>query len=131
MDKQIIANEWGTVIQHGEILELRWIPSTSEMTDHAFMATLCAFVSAAEMVRPRALMIDAREFKHRFGPNVMPWRDAHIIPRYGGAGVRKFAFVMPSGFPDAGKELVDGPAIFPTKWFVDRDAAFVWLGGTA
>jgi hypothetical protein len=57
----------------------------------------------------------------------MEWRDAHIIPRYGGAGVRKFAFVMPAGFPDAGKEAVEGQAIFPTRWFVNRDEAIRWL----
>jgi len=42
--------------------------------------------------------------------------------------VRKFAFVMPTGFPNAGKEAVEGPAIFPTRWFVDRQQAIDWLG---
>jgi hypothetical protein len=59
----------------------------------------------------------------------MEWRDAHIIPRYGAAGVRKFAFLMPAGFPEAGSEAVEGPAIFPTRWFVDRTEAFTWLRG--
>jgi hypothetical protein len=57
----------------------------------------------------------------------MEWRDAHIIPRYGAAGVRKFAFLMPPAFPQAGSETVEGPAIFPTRWFVDRTEAFTWL----
>jgi hypothetical protein len=57
----------------------------------------------------------------------MQWRDAHIIPRYGAAGVRKFAFLMPPGFPDAGKETMDGLAIFPTRWFVKREEAMAWL----
>jgi hypothetical protein len=91
------------------------------------MATLCLFVWEAERARPRALLIDATEFKHTFGPGVMEWRDAHIIPRYGAAGVRRFAFLMPTGFPGAGAEAVEGPAVFPTKWFVDRHAALAWL----
>jgi len=34
---------------------------------------------------------------------------------------------MPAGFPKAGSEGVEGPAIFPTKWFVDRKEALNWL----
>jgi len=43
--------------------------------------------------------------------------------------VRKFAFLMPPGFPDAGKEAIEGPAIFPTKWFVNPPDAMTWLLG--
>jgi hypothetical protein len=127
METHIVANEWSTVLRHPDLLELRWLPTTS-MTDAAFMTTLCMFVSAAEAVRPRGLLIDAREFSHRFGDGMMAWRDAHIIPRYGAAGVRKFAFVMPARFPDAGKQTIEGPAVFPTRWFTDRDEALGWLG---
>ena len=91
------------------------------------MATLCLFAWEAENARPRALLIDAREFKHAFGDGVMEWRDAHIIPRYGAAGVRRFAFLMPPGFPKAGTEGHEGPAVFPTKWFTDRQHALDWL----
>jgi len=122
-----VRNEWGVIVDHPDVLELRWLPSTSTMTDGGFMATLCLFASEAEKVRPRGLFIDATDFHHAFGPDIMPWRDAHIIPRYGAAGVRKFAFLMPASFRDAGREVVEGPAIFPTKWFVDRQAALTWL----
>ena len=123
----VVQNEWGVIVDHDDVLELRWLPSTSTMTDGAFMATLCLFAGEAEKSRPGSLFIDATEFKHRFGAGVMEWRDAHIIPRYGAAGVRKFAFLMPAGFPEAGSEAVEGPAIFPTRWFVDRTEAFTWL----
>jgi len=129
MAKELVRNEWGAVLQDdtADLLELRWFPSTEQMTDGGFMATLCLFVWEAEKVRPGRLLIDATQFRHRFGEGVMAWRDAHIIPRYGAAGVRKFAFHMPAGFPNAGTEAVEGPAIFPTRWFVDRQAALVWL----
>lgn len=91
------------------------------------MATLSLFATEAEKARPKGLFIDATLFQHAFGPGVMEWRDAHIIPRYGAAGVRKFAFLMPAGFPNAGAEAVEGPAIFPTKWFVDRQQALNWV----
>lgn len=122
-----VRNEWGVIVDHGDVLELRWLPSTSTMTDGGFMATLCLFAFEAEKGRPQGLFIDATEFRHAFGPGVMDWRDAHIIPRYGAAGVRKFAFLMPASFPDAGREAVEGPAIFPTKWFVERQTALTWL----
>jgi hypothetical protein len=129
MAAELVGNEWGVILQHEglDLLELRWFPSTAEMTDGGFMATLCLFASEAEKARPRRLLIDATQFRHRFGSGVMEWRDAHIIPRYGAAGVRKFAFHMPAGFPKAGAEEFEGPAIFPTKWFVDRRAAIDWL----
>ena len=124
---KLADNEWGVILDHKGLLELRWLPSTSTMTDGGFMATLCLLATEAEKARPRAVFIDAIQFKHAFGPGVMEWRDAHIIPRYGSAGIRKFAFLMPAGFPRAGVEAVEGPAVFPTKWFVDRQAMLEWL----
>jgi hypothetical protein len=128
MPPEIAQNAWGVIGRPKDgVLELRWLPSTARMSDGGFMATLCLFAWEAEQGRPLGLLIDAVQFRHQFGAGVMEWRDAHIIPRYGAAGVRRFAFVMPTGFPNAGKEAVEGPAIFPTKWFVDRQQALDWL----
>jgi hypothetical protein len=129
MATTLVGNEWGVILRHeGQgLLELRWSPSTARMTDGGFMATLCLFAWEAEKARPTRLLIDATQFRHPFGPGVLEWRDAHIIPRYGAAGVRKFAFHVPAGFPKAGAEETEGPAIFPTRWFVDREAALEWL----
>jgi hypothetical protein len=129
MSSELVRNEWGAVVRHPDLdlLELQWFDSTASMTDGGFMATLCLFVWEAEKARPSRLLIDATQFRHRFGEGVLAWRDAHIIPRYGAAGVRRFAFHMPAGFPRAGVEEVEGPAVFPTKWFVDRRQALDWL----
>jgi hypothetical protein len=127
MPAELARNEWGIIVQDAGILELRWLASTASMTDGGFMATLCLFVWEAEKARPRGLLIDAVEFQHRFKEGVMQWRDAHIIPRYGAAGVRRFAFVMPAGFPGIGKETFEGPAVFPTRWFAERREALEWL----
>jgi len=124
---EMVRNEWGVIVQRDGFLELLWLPSTETMSDGGFMATLCLFVWEAERTRPRGLLIDAMAFKHKFGPGVMEWRDAHIIPRYGAAGVRRFAFVVPAGFPGAGQEAFEGPAVFPTRWFTEREAAVAWL----
>jgi hypothetical protein len=131
MGRKAAHNSWGEIVHHADegILELRWLPSP--MTDSAFKATLALFASEAEKLRPSFLLIDATDFRHSFGPGVMEWRNDAIIPRYGAAGVTKFAFLMPAGFPGAmesgGKEVIDGPAIFPTAWFLDRQNAFKWL----
>src|SRR5215470_20299870 len=108
MAAELAQNPWGTVLRlSDQILELHWLPATSSMTDGGFMATLCLFVWEAEKARPTRILIDATEFKHRFGDGVMAWRDAHIFPRYGAAGVRRFAFHMPAGFPRAGVEEIE------------------------
>lgn len=131
MPKEVVRNDWGEIIHHAKegILELRWLPST--MTDSAFKATLALLAWEAEKLRPPFLLIDAMEFRHKFGPGVMEWRHDAITPRYGAAGVKKFAFVMPAGFPgtmeSGGKEVIDGPAIFPTAWFSERQNALKWL----
>ena len=127
MAKELVRNDWGVILDHGGLLELQWLPSTMNMTDGGFMATLCLFVTESEKARAHGLLIDAVEFRHKFGDGVMAWRDAHIIPRYGGAGVRRFAFVMPLAFPGVGHEALEGPAIFPTRWFINREEAMRWL----
>src|SRR5215471_5166980 len=99
MGKDVARNEWGVISQHSnpDFLELRWLPVA--MTDAAFKATLAMLALEAENVRPRAILIDATQFRHQFGPGVMDWRDACITPRYAAAGVRRFAFHLPEGAP--------------------------------
>ncbi|MCL2453570.1 MAG: hypothetical protein FWD08_08030 [Alphaproteobacteria bacterium] len=131
MGSIVASNSWGEIIHHDadRTLELRWLPSN--VTDGAFKATLALFAWQAEKLRPSFLLIDATEFRHEFGPGVMQWRDDSIIPRYGAAGARKFAFHVPAGFPNTieagGKEMFEGPAIFPTAWFSERQHALTWF----
>ena len=131
MSSTLARNEWGEIVHHESerILELRWLPA--QMTDGAFKATLALFAWHAETVRPSFLLIDATRFRRQFGPGVMQWRDDCIIPRYGAAGAHKFAFHVPAGFPGTmeggGKEVFEGPAIFPTAWFSERANALSWL----
>jgi hypothetical protein len=133
MPTQTVRNAWGEILHHDSdgILELKWLPTSAQMTDGGFKATLALFAWEAERIRPATLLIDATEFRHTFGPGVMQWRDDMIIPRYGAAGVRKFAFHVPAAFPNTmeagGKEVFEGPAIFPTAWFADRQRALDWL----
>jgi hypothetical protein len=126
-------NLWSLILHHEEdrILELRWLPATAGMTDGGFKATLALFVWEAERVRPSFLLIDALQFDHEFGEGMMRWRDDHIIPRYGAAGTRKLAFLVPEGFSGTieagGKAEPEGDAIFPTGWFSVRSNALEWF----
>ena len=128
---KVASNAWGEIVHHEaeRILELRWLPG--EMTDGGFKATLALLAWQAEQIRPSFLLIDATQFRHRFGPNVMQWRDDSITPRYGAAGVKKFAFHVPEGAPNTieagGKEGFEGSAVFPTAWFTKREHALDWF----
>jgi hypothetical protein len=134
MAAEVARNAWGIVSHHQQqgILELRWLPSTADMTDDGFKATLELFAEQAERAGTPLLLIDATDFRHQFGEGVMEWRDQQIIPRYNASGTRKFAFHVPEGFPDAmeagGQPVIDGPASFPTAWFTHRQHALDWLG---
>jgi hypothetical protein len=133
MPAELVRNPWGVLLHHADdqILELRWLPATATMTDGAFKATLALLASEAEKVRPSFLLIDALQFDHEFGAGVMQWRDDHVIPRYGAAGVRKEAFLMPADTPDTmesgGTATVEGQAIFTTAWFAERKNALAWF----
>jgi len=133
MSAQVANNAWSTIVHHQDqdTLELVWSPTTASMGDGGFKATLALFAWQAEKLRPSFLLIDATQFQHNFAPGVMQWRDDFIMPRYGAAGVRRFAFHVPAGFPNTmeagGKEVVEGEAIFPTAWFAERQHALDWL----
>ena len=136
MAAETARNEWGEVFHNAReaILELRWRASTADMSDDDFKATLELFADEAERLRVPALLIDATEFRHRPGPDVMEWRDREIIPRYNAAGAMRFAFHVPEGFPGTveagGEPVVSAPAEFPTAWSTDREHAVDWLGET-
>jgi hypothetical protein len=131
---ELMRNKWGVIVHDSEngILELTWLPSTATMTDEDFKAVLTQFASHAEMVRAQYLLIDMMQFQHRPGAEIGRWRDEEIIPRYNAAGVKKFAFQAPPGFPNTmesgGKEAVEHPAKFPTGWFGSRQNALKWFG---
>ena len=126
-------NSWGVVLDHERwrTLELRWLPSTSEMGDDGFKETLELFAAEGERANPEYMIIDATEFHHELGDGVMEWRDREIIPRYNAAGVKRFAFLWPAGMPDTvevgGVPKPEGSANFPTGWFTGRERAYQWL----
>ena len=128
---ELARNHWGIILHHEDwqTLELRWLPG--ELSDADFKETLTLLADLGEQYKPRCIIIDATEFHHQFGPGVMEWRDENIIPRYGAAGVTKFAFLVNPGFPgtveSGGHPDAEGRATFPTGWFSTRERAYRWL----
>jgi len=133
---ELMKSNWARIAHDPEngILELIWLPSTAAMTDEDFKASLVDFVSHAERVRAPYLLIDMLQLRHRPGVEIGKWRDEQIIPRYNKAGVKKFAFRASAGFPNTvesgAKEAVEGPAVFPTAWFSNRENALKWFRET-
>jgi hypothetical protein len=130
---EVARNPWGLILRYAEwrTLELRWLPT--QMSDAAFKETLQLLAQMGEQYRPTFMIIDACEFRHDLAEGVMQWRDENIIPRYNGAGVTKFAFLVPEGFPgtveSGGQPRVEGSANFPTSWFTKREHLYQWLVG--
>src|SRR6266705_3957227 len=114
MTDEVARNAWGIIGHHQQqgVRELRWLPSTAEMSEDDFKATLELFAEQAERAGPPFLLIDATDFGHQFGERVMAWRDQQIIPRYNASGTKRFAFHVPEGFPYAieagGPPVVEG-----------------------
>lgn len=133
MAREVASNAWAQFIHHDteQLLELRWLESTATMSDDDFKASLAVLAREAERLRTPYLLVDATRFRHKPGPGVMEWRDAHIIPQYNRAGVVRFAFLIPAGAPGTmeggGKPVVEKGAAFATAWFGDRQNAMAWL----
>ena len=114
-------------------LELEWSAGTASMTDEDFKRQLRQLAGFAEELRPPNMLIDVTEFAHRPAAEFGAWRDEHIIPRYNGAGVKRFAFIVPTRAPGTveggAQPAPEGPAEFPTAYFESRDAVYEWFEG--
>ncbi len=126
--EQVYENQWGAILDRPGYVEIRWYDTTRGMTWEDFQKFLTTFAEAAERHRRPGALVDATSFQMDMSLMRNDWRDEHIIPRYNGAGVRKFAFHMPAGMPAIGAPPApEGPANFPTAYFGTRKDALAWL----
>jgi hypothetical protein len=137
MTGEIYRDGFG-VLRHDEdagTLELEWTEGSSGMTDDDFMGWLTRYADAEATLRAPNLVIDVRRFAFSPGGHVAAWRDEAIVPRYNAAGVRRFAFLLPSGSPGtvaAGNEPApEPPGTFPTGYFDSREAVDAWFAALA
>jgi hypothetical protein len=94
----------------------------------AFSASLM-YVSIVSYKKSEKVFIDARKFLfHPSSELVGPWRTKNISPLYNEAGVRKFAFLYPTGSPipqTNGQNMRDEK--FPTAFFTSESELRKWL----
>ncbi len=132
MTSQVLHEDaYGEVIDRPEagILEIRWFDTTAELSSDAFNQWLASFATLVESTRRPGLLVDSIAFRMDMSKMDGAWRDANIIPRYNGAGVKKFAFLMPPGMPAIGSESIESPGVYPTAYFGKREDALTWLKG--
>jgi len=72
------------------------------------------------------LLVDLREFAYSPAPDMWEWRLVNIIPRYQEAGVRKFANVVPEGWPVEEPRQAEGEP-FVTGNFRTVEDAEAWF----
>jgi hypothetical protein len=133
MERELYSDIYGGIThdEDAQVLVLEWSEATTNMTDDDFKESMSRYAKLAEEVRPANLLVDVTKFKHSPGADVGAWRDQEIIPRYNSAGVKKFAFVIPSGSPgtvEAGTPPApEPPGRFPTAYFDNRNNALNWF----
>ena len=127
----VYHDRYGATIDWPEddYIEIRWYDTTAAMTGDEFNQWLSQFAGCVETARRSGVLVDSVQFRMDMARMDAAWRDAHIIPRYNAAGVKRFAFLMPEGMPAIGGPPVhEGPADFPTAYFATRTDALAWLG---
>jgi hypothetical protein len=134
---ELERDEFETVAYDDErgILELAWTEASANLTDQLFMDALERFGRHAEDRRARNVLIDVTRFAFQPGPQVGPWRDEHVIPKYNRAGVQKFAFLVPEGSPGTVESgavpAPEPPGAFPTGYFDARGDIDAWFASVS
>ena len=124
------TDRWADIVDRpdDDCLEIRWFDTPAAMTADDFNGFLATFAGHVEACARSGALVDSVQFRMDMALMDAGWRDANIIPRYNGAGLKKFAFVMPSGMPAIGAPPAkEGPAEFPTGYFGTRADALAWL----
>ena len=112
--------------QRTRIIGIDWKEGTSSMTDEEFKAELTLFAGHVEHKRARGILVDVSRFRHKPGPEVLPWRVKNISNRYAAAGVKRQAFLFPKGaqLPPMRSSPEEK---FLTETFDDVQKAETWL----
>lgn len=116
--------------EHAAVLQC-WSEATASMSEEQFRAGVERLVELIEGEHLQHVLVDVVKMAYRPAADFEPWRQAYIIPRYNAAGVRKFAFVYPSGFTEIAENGVspapEGKSTFPFGYFGSQERAFAWF----
>jgi hypothetical protein len=110
-------------------LSLIWLEATKDMIDPHFQGILYLLAGYAMQKKSKKVFVDARKFLfHPSSELVGPWRTKNISPLYNEAGVKKFAFLYPTGSPippTNGQNMPDEK--FPTAFFTSESDLGKWF----
>jgi hypothetical protein len=112
--------------EHTRIIAIDWKEGTSSMTDEDFKAALTLFAGHVEHKKARGILVDVSGFRHKPGPDVLPWRVKNISNRYAAAGVKRQAFLFPKG-AQVPPMRSSPEEKFLTETFDDVQKADAWL----
>jgi hypothetical protein len=112
--------------EHTRIIGIDWKEGTSSMTDEDFKAALTLFAGHVEQKKAQGILVDVSRFRHKPGPEVMPWRVKNISNRYAAAGVKRQAFLFPKG-AQVPPMRSSPEEKFLTETFDDVQKADAWL----
>ena len=108
-----------------------WSDETTSMSEPQFRVGVERLAELIEREHLQNVLVDVIVMGYTPAADFEQWRQAHIIPRYNAAGVRKFAFVLPEGATGTVERgavpAVEGKAAFPTGYFGSHERAFAWL----
>src|SRR5579871_3240441 len=110
------------------ILRIDWKEATASMTDEDFKSQLELFAGLVEAKKGRGMLVAVAHFRGKPSPAVNEWRLKNISPRYSGAGLQRFAFLLPSDSPIPPMMNQSSPGEgFQTRGFNNVDQATAWL----
>ena len=60
--------------EKARVIGIDWKEATASMTDEDFKAALTLFAGHVEQKKARGILVDVSRFRHKPGPEVVPWR---------------------------------------------------------
>lgn len=119
-----IDDTFMTVMEDNGIVVLRWKKGTERMNDELFKQEALKFVGVVEKELAKKIVVDMRDFRFQLSPELVSWRNEHVIALYNRIELQKFAFI--SNTPPAVKQ--EDPAnTFTTRHFKTEEEANKWL----
>ena len=116
------------LIQEGKVLLFTWKASTESMSAEDFQEALHNYSGFGSEYNVSSMLVDVRSFKFSMTPELASWRDREISPRYEKFGLKKLAYLVPTGMAEKMKgALSSSTNPFEENYFEDLGEAVTWL----
>lgn len=111
------------------LMKLEWLQDSKEMNGPHFQGVLYILGGFALQKKSKNIFVDGTKFLFQPTKDMIGiWRTANISPLYNQAGVKKFAFLFPPGYPMPPRNIQNMPyEDFPTGFFTSQNELIKWL----